>query len=280
MPPTSVRNHFQALSAFLFACVSAPLPAQRLLPPGVAAFELPIASPRASGFVGRVVAVTRGESAFGAGTEADVGLGENLPMLRLGGEERPWTVDFGVSTQARFSLSDPKSALISNDWTVGFDLTGSIGPAYVTLQLFHESSHLGDEYADRFGAQRLDWTREVAMGWVGVPAGQATVRLAVGSVLIDQLGLDRALAAIAIDYRGRDGYVGRTPARLVAGVFTEGAAATRWRLSTTVRIAVELGPQGGNRLALGLIAHDGLSTQRQFYRAESRYVGGEIRFDL
>lgn len=280
MPPTSPRNPSAALGVALLALVIFPLSGQRLLPPGVAAFELPIASPRASGFVGRIVAVTRGESSFGAGTEADVGLGENLPILRLGSEQRPWTFDFGVSTQARFSLSDPKSALISNDWTVGFDVTGRIGPAEVTAQLYHESSHLGDEYADRFGAHRVDWTREVAMAWVGVPAGQATIRVALGSVLIDQLGLDRALAAVAVDYRGRDGYVGRTPARFVAGIYTEGAAATRWRLSTTMRIAVELGPHGGNRLALGLVAHDGLSTQRQFYRAESRYVGGEIRFDL
>ena len=29
-----------------------------------------------------------------------------------------------------------------------------------------------------------------------------------------------------------------------------------------------------------LIAHDGLSTQRQFFREESRYVGMEVRFDL
>ena len=106
------------------------------------------------------------------------------------------------------------------------------------------------------------------------------MRIALGSVLVDQLGLARTLAAVAVDYRGRDGYVGRTPARLVAGIFTEAAAATRWRLSTSFRIAVEVGPQGGNRLALGLVAHDGLSTQRQFYQNESRYVGTEIRFDL
>ncbi len=278
--PTSARRLARALRALLVALVVAPLPAQRLLPPGTAAFELPIASPRASGFVGRIVAVSRGESSFGPGTEADVVLAENLPVLRLGGEQRPWTVDFGVGTQARFSLTDPKSSLISNDWTVGFDVSGQIGRAGVAAQIYHESSHLGDEYVDRFGTRRLDWTREVLMGWVGIPAGQATLRIALGSVLVDQLGLARTLAAVAVDYRGRDGYVGRTPARLVAGIFTEAAAATRWRLSTSFRIAVELGPQGGNRLALGLVAHDGLSTQRQFYQNESRYVGTEIRFDL
>jgi len=88
------------------------------------------------------------------------------------------------------------------------------------------------------------------------------------------------MAAFAVDYRGRDGFAGRTPARLIAGVYTEGAAATDWQLSTTARLGIELGPLAGNRIALGLVAHTGLSTQRQFYREKSRYLGGEIRFDL
>ncbi len=269
-----------ALAASSAAGIPVPVSAQRLLPPATPAFELPVASPRATGFAGRILMVQRGESSFGNGTEADVVLGENLPLLMIGSLEHPWIVDFNVSTQARFSLSDPKSSLISNDWVVGFDVSGRVGNVDLAVQLFHESSHLGDEYAERFGARRLDWTREVAMAWIGVRAGQAKVRAAVGSVLIDQLGLERPLAAFAIDYRGRDGFVGRTPARLIAGIYTEGAAATSWRLGTTFRLGIELGAVAGNRMAIALVAHDGLSTQRQFYREESRYLGGEIRFDL
>jgi len=35
-----------------------------------------------------------------------------------------------------------------------------------------------------------------------------------------------------------------------------------------------------HEISLGLIGHDGLSTQRQFYRQQSRYLGVEVRFDL
>ncbi len=257
-----------------------PAAAQRVLPAGTAAFELPVASPRATGFVGRIITVSEGDSRFGAGTEADVVLGENLPLLLVGSRRHPWLIGFNVATQARFSLSDPKSALISNDWVVGFDVSGRVHRFDLALQVYHESSHLGDEYAERFAARRIDWTREVVMAWVGVRAGQATVRIAVGSAVIDHLDLPRGLAALAIDYRGRDGFVGRAPGRLVAGVHTELAAATRWRLSTTARVGVELGTLRGNRIAVGLVLHDGLSTQRQFYNAESRYAGAEVRFDL
>lgn len=258
----------------------APIAAQRFLPAGVATFELPIASPRATGFVGRIVAVGEGDSRFGAGTEADVVLGENLPLLLVGSHPRRWLISFNLATQARFSLSDPKSALISNDWVVGFDVSGRVRRIDLALQLYHESSHLGDEYAERFAVRRLDWTREVVMAWIGVRAGQATLRAAAGSAVIDHLGLRRGMAALAIDYRGRDGFIGRAPGRLVAGVYTEAAAATRWRLSTTARVGFELGPLGGNRIALGVVVHNGLSTQRQFYGTESRYAGAEVRFDL
>jgi hypothetical protein len=260
--------------------MASPAGAQRILPSGVAGFELPLASPRATGFVGRIVSVTRGDSRFGAETEADVNLAENFPLLQLNESPTPWTLDLGVGTQARFSLSDPKSALISGDWNVGFDVQGRVGRSQLALQLFHESSHLGDEYAEHFGVSRIDWTREVLMGWYGYPVGQATIRGSVGYVLTDQLRLPRGLASLAIDYRGRTGFVGRTPGRLVMGIYTSAEEATDWHLSTSAQIGVEFGRRPGHTFALGLVWHAGLSTQRQFYRARSRYLGGEVRFDF
>ncbi len=269
------------LVASLAAAVAAPAAsAQRFLPDDARAFEQPVAAPRAAGFAGRIIAVSRGDSRFGAGTEAEVILGENLPLLLLGARSQPWLIGFNVSTQARFSLSDPRSALISNDWVVGLDISGRIRRIDLALQVFHESSHLGDEYAEKFSVRRLDWTREVVLAWVGVRVGQATVRAAGGAAVIDHLGLAPGLAVVAIDYRGRDGFIGNAPGRMIAGVYSEAAATTDWRVSTTARVGVELGARRGNRIALAFLFHDGLSTQRQFYRAESRYAGVEVRFDL
>ena len=258
-----------------------PSAAQRFLPGNVSAFELPIASPRGTGFIGRIVGATTGDSRFGSGRPKRMSTSpENIPIFLLTKSRRPWILDFGVGTQARFSLTDPKSALISNDWTVGFDVQGHIHRTAVALELYHESSHLGDEYADHFNAPRIDWTREIAMGWVGFPIGQVTFRGGAGYVLVDQLGLKPGLATFAIDYRGRDGIHGGMAGRLVMGFITEAAQATSWHLSSSARIALELGPMVGHRFAVGVVAHRGLSTQRQFYLASSRYYGLEIRFNL
>jgi hypothetical protein len=43
---------------------------------------------------------------------------------------------------------------------------------------------------------------------------------------------------------------------------------------------VALTAPSGREIAFSAIGHDGLSTQRQFFRRESRYVGVELRFDL
>lgn len=256
--------------------------AQERVFPRVAAFELPQASPRVHGVVGRLISVRRGESDFGREPEAEVGIGENFPVLALRRGERPVTLGFGTQVYGRFSLGDRKSALISNDWVVGLNTTALLGAWRLTGELYHESSHLGDEYGDRFNASRIDWTREVAGIWVSYGPGPLSVTGNLSYVLIDELGLDRPGAALAADWEGRAfGSVLGGRLRPVGGVFFEGTAATSWRISSSAKLGLAIaGGAGGRKVGIALIAHDGLSTQRQFFRRESRYIGAELRFDL
>jgi Protein of unknown function (DUF1207) len=250
--------------------------------PRVPAFELPEASPRVHGIVGRVISARRGDSDFGAEPEADVGIGENFPVLALREGPRPLTLGFGTQVYGRFSLGDKKSALISNDWVVELNTTALLGAWSLTGEIYHESSHLGDEYSERFGETRLDWTREVAAAWVSYGRGPLRLTGNLSYVLIDQLDLDRPGGALAADYEGRPfGRLLGAPVRAVGGVFFESWAATSWRVSTSAKLGIALArADGGRQIGLALIAHDGLSTQRQFFRRESRYIGGELRFDL
>ena len=278
----SSSRTWRVVLPFLLVGRATPAAAQERIFPGVSSFELPEASPRVHGIVGRLLSARRGESDFGRETEAEVGLGENLPVLALRRGVRPITLGFGTQVYGRFSLGDRKSALISNDWVVSLNTTAALGAWTVTGELYHESSHLGDEYGDRFGASRLDWTREVASAWVSYGTGPVRVTGNLSYVLIDELGLDRPGAALAVDFAGRPfGTFLGGRVRPVGGVFFEGAAATSWRISTSAKLGVAVaGPSGGREIGIALIAHDGLSTQRQFYRRESRYVGAELRFDL
>ena len=259
---------------------STPAVAQQRLFPAVKSFELPEASPRAYGLVGRVLSIRRGESRFGAEREGEAILGENFPVVALKRGPRPIVLGIGSQVYGRFSLDDSKSALISMDWVAGLNTTAVLGAWALTLQLYHESSHLGDEYADDFGAGRLDWTREVAAGWASYGFGDWRLTGSASYVLDDGLSLPRTGAALGIDFRGnrRRAYTGAV--QPVVGFYTEGTSATRWRLSTSAKVGVAFGTRGTQRLGLALIAHDGLSTQRQFFREESQYIGMELRIDL
>jgi hypothetical protein len=231
--------------------------------------------------VGRVISVRRGDSRFGEEREGEAVLGENFPVVALRRGSHPIVLGFGSQVYGRFSLADAKSALISIDWLVGLNSTALLGDWAVTLELYHESSHLGDEYGDRFGISRLDWTREVLTGWVAYGAGPWRFTGGASYVFVDELRLPKPAASFGVDFRGRPRADGVASLQPVVGFFTEGTSATGWRLSTSAKVGVAVVTPGRSRqFGIALIAHDGLSTQRQFFRQESQYLGVELRFDL
>ena len=269
---------FLSFSALLHA---SSLAAQQRLFPAVRSFELPEASPRVHGLVGRLLSARRGDSRFGQEHEGEVVLGENFPLVTLKGGRNPIVFGFGSQVYGRFSLTDPKSALISTDWVVGANTTANFNSWLVTLEVYHESSHLGDEYGDRFPDDRLDWTREVVSSWVGFVTGVWRFTAGASYVLDDELKLPAPGASFGIDYHGKSRRFLGGQVRPVMGVFTDAQAATRWRVSTSAKLglAFATGPDNHD-ISLGLIGHNGLSTQRQFFRQGSQYVGLEVRFDL
>jgi hypothetical protein len=243
-------------------------------------FELPSASPRVNGLAGRVLSASRGESEFGREEEAEVALGENFPLFLLRGGPHPISLGFGPQVYARFSLRDSQTALISHDWVVGVNATGDFAPWDATIQVYHESSHLGDEYGDRFSTKRLDWSREVLSLWAGYTTGPWRFAGNLSYAFLDELGLPRTAAAAAVDFTsGSRDRLSHRRVRPTAGIHLAADAATAWRVSTSARVGLSL-LQSGRQVGLALIAHDGLSTQRQFYRKASRYLGLELRFDL
>lgn len=242
--------------------------------PTVSPFEYPAASPAASGVVGRVIWVRRPETRFGVEQEGDVSIGENVPVFRLGAQ-RPSFLGLTIRVTGRFSLDDPKSALISNDWVVGAHTVFDRGATRWVVELFHESSHLGDEYAERFGARRSDWSREAVALWMTHRIGSITATGQGSYTIKGGRGVEPAAAAVGIAYR---------PSRLGSvvpeiGVFTEAVEDAGWKFTTSARAGLDLVGSAG-RVGIGLVYLNGLSSQRQFFGLKSRYFGLELRFDF
>jgi hypothetical protein len=260
---------------------STPGSAQERFFPAVRSFELPEASPRVYGVVGRLLSSRRGESRFGQEREAEAVLGENVPLVALKRGPRPIVLGFGSQVYGRFSLDDSRTSLISVDWVAGLNATAPLGALAVTMEIYHESSHLGDEYGDRFQAQRLDWSREVVAGWATYGAGRWRLTGGASYVLYDGLSLPKTAAAIGLDFGGGRHQVLTRAVEPVVGLYVEAAGATQWRLSNSAKLGLAFRRgEGTGRVGVAIIAHDGLSTQRQFFRQESQYLGLEVRFDL
>jgi hypothetical protein len=162
---------------------------------------------------------------------------------------------------------------------VGVHAATQVNRWRVGLSLYHESSHLGDEYAERFAAVRTDWTREVATLSVGRAIGAFTSHAQVSYTLIDELALPRGAAGLGLDFRGGGASVLGAVLRPVVGVYLESVAFVDWSVTTTGRAGVAF-DAGGRSAGVAIVALDGRSPQRQFYGRRSRYVGLELRFDL
>jgi hypothetical protein len=269
-----------ALGIIVLVCSTTGAAQERFFP-AVRSFELPEASPRVYGVVGRLISTRRGESRFGNEREAEVALGENVPLVAIKRGPRPIVLGVGSQVYGRFSLDDSKTSLISIDWVAGLNTTAILGEVTATMEIYHESSHLGDEYGDRFQALRLDWSREVIAGWATFGTGPWRMTGGVSYVLYDGLSLPRSAAAFGLDYSGGRHRMSTRAIEPVMGLYVEAAAATQWRLSNSAKVGLAFRRgQGTRRVGVAFIAHDGLSTQRQFFRQESQYLGLEVRFDL
>jgi uncharacterized protein DUF1207 len=257
--------------------------AERVVFPDAARrFEFPLASPRASAMVGRIIHVSRGESAFGAEWEAEPALGEVWPLLAIARGRVPVTLHLGTEVYGRFSLADKSSALISNDWQVNAVVTVDVRRWRLGFEGYHESSHLGDEYHDRFPTiARVNWSREIVGFWAGYALGDVQLRGNVSYAAIDAVNVGRGGAALAVDYIGhRRGLLGKWLEPVLAG-YAEAQEYTDWTVTWSGRAGVRL-PDADGRRAFALLLNflDGMSPQRQFYNKRTRYAGIEVRFDL
>ncbi|MGH7561127.1 MAG: DUF1207 domain-containing protein [Gemmatimonadales bacterium] len=252
-----------------------------VLPRDVPPFELPLASPRTSALVGRIIHLSRGESRFGAEWEAEPALGEILPLFALSRGRVPVVIHLGAEVYGRFSLADGTSAHISNDWHVNLIGTARVRSWQFAFEAYHESSHLGDEYRDRFEVPRLDWSRGILGVWLGYTIGGLDLRGNASYAALDALDLERSALALAADYRGRPGWLLGAATQAIAALHADAQAYTDWRPTYSGRAGVRFSEARASRgLAVLLTFLSGQSTQRQFYSRRSRYVGVEVRFDL
>jgi hypothetical protein len=120
------------------------------------------ADPREPVIGGKLIVVSEGATLFGGGLEGEADIGHTLPVYVLSGDSPDHTVVVGVQggVFGRFSLDTRQRDLISSDWIFAIPLIIRRQNHWVRIRYRHMSSHLGDEYATRFGVPRSDYSRD------------------------------------------------------------------------------------------------------------------------
>lgn len=216
-----------------------------------------------------------------------IGLGENIGLFRA--RDGQWQVSVAAGVFSQFNLRTSSNDLLNTDFVIGVPLSWRRGPTSARVRLYHQSSHLGDEFILNTRPERVNLSfesleamlsRELG-SWRAYGGGEYIVRH-------EPADLDPALLHFGLEYRHaapilRLGRLGS--ARLVAALDGKSIQERRWQVGWSYRAGLEFGP-ARNGLILGrswsvtVEGYDGPAPYGQFYGENVSSLGAGLHFTL
>jgi len=213
-------------------------------------------------------------------TMASVGFGETFGIYRFFGSREGNGLQFNVEGGlfAQFNLDASSYDLINADYTIGIPATYRRGDNSLRLRIYHQSSHLGDEFLQgvnppervnlSYEAVDLIYSREWH-GWRVYGGGEYLLQK-------DPAELKPMSAHWGIEYYGsmmliRNG-------RPVGGVDMKSFDEHNWNIDTSVKAGLEFGQPNPGQRRLRLMAqwYKGYDPRGQFYNNRIESYGLEV----
>ncbi|MDA3868426.1 MAG: DUF1207 domain-containing protein [Gammaproteobacteria bacterium] len=230
------------------------------------------------------------DSALYDTTLGAVGFGENFGIVRSRTRAGvDWQLGIAGGVFAQFDLKAPSSDLVNADYIIGVPLTWSRENWSGRVRVYHQSSHLGDEFLLRTQPQRVNLSFEaieliVAYDFDGI-------RFYGGGEYLfqhDPGDLDESLLHAGVDWRGRQVVVSMAEiggAHWVAGLDVKRWQQSDWQVQVSVKAGLEFAPfnnnrQNARRWSVLAEFYDGPSPYGQFYPMDVRYWGVAIQLGL
>ena len=242
------------------------------------------------------VSILNESSGSGSGSSsiriASVGVGDKFGLGRWSGKSPGDGVQISLTGAvfAQFDLGTQSYDLLNADYTIGIPITIRRGSTSLRIRVYHQSSHLGDEYLLREPAarqNRVNLSFESVDATVSVDA-DAFRLYAGGEQLLNREPTDLApLVAHAgaefrpttwiIPLRSLGGF------RFVAAADAKSSAEHDWKPSISARAGLEYdgarkSDVPGRRWGLFGEYYQGPSPYGQFFRANVRYAGIGVHF--
>ena len=216
-------------------------------------------------------------------------IGITLPMLLLGEWESGGIVLFGqAGVFGRFRIEYPSRDDLGQDWIVAGGIEAAWDALSTRVRISHRSSHLGDEFVNVTGAQRIEFGGEAVDALAAYRLGSIGRVYGGGSWIFRSYTDKQVLALVRMGRRdrfrlqlGADGEwpLGDGPLAAVAGIDWQTAERTEWRNALALAGGVKVNANGRS---LGLVARffDGASSLGEFFLTPERFWGIELMAEL
>ena len=212
-----------------------------------------------------------------------VGFGESFGLFRWTAPENRYALQVGISGAvfAQFNLDAASMDLINADYIVGFPVTYRRGRWSGRMRLFHQSSHLGDEFLlfpQAIAVERINLSFEMLEYLGSFDWRQFRVYGGGGYIVHSDTPLDRYAVQAGMEYAS-DVRIWKS-ARLVGGVDLRWWDETAWDTNLSAKVGLEfLSPVlTGRSLQFLLQYFSGNLPYGQFYDLKAQYVGVGITF--
>jgi len=223
----------------------------------------------------------------GRGTSiGSVGLADSFGLVRWGGPRAGAGVQLDVvgSIFAQFDLDAPSNDLINADYIIGLPLTFRRSGFSIRAKLYHQSSHLGDEYLLRQNNEVVRENLSFESAELLASQEMGPVRVYAGGERVFRREPDTL--PLKLFHAGAEFRSGRARrVQVVGGVDLKATERHDWSPATSVRVGLEFGRPGpgthpGRLIMLMLEIYEGPSPYGQFFQDDISYVGAGLHFGL
>ena len=206
-----------------------------------------------------------------------VGFGQTFGVLGT----RDWQLSIAAGVFSQFDLSSSTADLMNTDYLVGLPLAYRRGGTTMRLRLYHQSSHLGDEYMIHAHAQRVDLSFEA--GELLLSRELAHWRVYGGGEYLfthSPADLKPGVLHAGLEYRQPGSLV-----RLVAALDGRSVQDRGWQIGWSFVTGLELAdplivPGSGWRWSLLLKGYSGPSPYGEFFRDRVSSLGFGLGLSL
>lgn len=270
------RSLLAAFALIAAACQnSVPLPPGDLFAPLLAdpkepRFAMSLRTERPDGDDAQTVGIASFGETFGLYRHPNGGNGDGLQL------------NLAAGIFAQFDMDGYSNGLVNADYQIGLPATWRSGALSARARLYHQSSHLGDEYILKHRLrERENYNYDAVELLIAGDAGGARLYLG-GEYLFSREPdeLEPWLVHAGVEYRSPEPVLGR--ARLVAGVDLKSWEENDWKAGVSLVCGVELpSPLAHGRVVrLQAEYYEGFGPYGQFFDVEMRSIGVGLAFSF